>query len=197
MITYIKKSIKGYYITFPEAMDGDYWEDRLGSTFEDFKNNKWVPLTDAQTRFHMDNPDASVEEVWNMNIVSKRTLVQAKRDKIQDIQEYDSSEEVNSFTIGSLNMWLTVQERQQISTQIASNEAVGRETMTRWFKGHEFTFPISLWKEMLVSLEVYAGDALNVTESHKAAVNALETIEEVDNYDYKSGYPQKLHFNID
>lgn len=47
---------------------------------------------------------------------------------------------------------------------------------------------------MLVALEVYAGDALNVTESHKAAVNALETIEEVDNFDITTGYPDKLSF---
>jgi hypothetical protein len=47
---------------------------------------------------------------------------------------------------------------------------------------------------MLVALEVYAGDALNVTEAHKAAVNALETIEEVDNFDITVGYPEKLSF---
>jgi len=48
---------------------------------------------------------------------------------------------------------------------------------------------------MLIALEVYAGDALNVTESHKAAVNALTTIEEIDSYDYMTGYPEKLVFN--
>ena len=69
--------------------------------------------------------------------------------------------------------------------------------MTRWFEGQEFTFPIATWKQMLVALEVYAGDALNVTEAHKAAVNALNNVEDVDNYDYMTGYPDKLHFNIE
>lgn len=91
-------------------------------------------------------------------------------------------------------MWLTVDERQQLATQISSNEAIGRETMTRWFNGHEFTYPITSWKQMLVALEVYAGDALNVTESHKAAVNALNDIESVDNFDITVGYPEKLSF---
>ena len=66
--------------------------------------------------------------------------------------------------------------------------------MTRWFNGHEFTYPIASWKQMLVALEVYAGDALNVTEAHKAAVDALETIEAVDNFDITAGYPEKLSF---
>jgi len=56
--------------------------------------------------------------------------------------------------------------------------------MTRWFNGNEYTFPLSTWKQMLIALEVYAGDALNTTEKHKAAVQALESIEEVENYDY-------------
>ena len=45
-------------------------------------------------------------------------------------------------------------------------------------------------------LEVYAGDALNVTESHKAAVNALNSVEEVEAYDITDGYPEKLTFEV-
>jgi hypothetical protein len=46
---------------------------------------------------------------------------------------------------------------------------------------------------MLNALEVYAAEALNVTESHKAAVNALTTIEEIEQYDITTGYPEKLN----
>lgn len=124
----------------------------------------------------------------------ERTLEQAKHEKIFEIEDYDRSEAVNSFTIGNQTMWLTVDERQQLATQISSNEAIGRDTMTRWFNGHEFTYPIASWKQMLVALEVYAGDALNVTESHKATVNVLNDIESVDNFDITVGYPEKLSF---
>lgn len=121
-------------------------------------------------------------------------LEEAKSSKLKALDAYDSSEAVNSFTIGGQAMWLTVDERQQLATQISANEAVGRESMTRWFGGQEFTFPISAWKQMLVALEVYAGDAINVTESHKAAINNLNTIEEVDEYDFTAGYPARLLF---
>ncbi len=121
-------------------------------------------------------------------------LEEAKSSKLKALDAYDSSEAVNSFTIGGQVMWLTVDERQQLATQISANEAVGRESMTRWFGGQEFTFPISAWKQMLVALEVYAGDAINVTESHKAAINNLNTIEEVEGYDFTAGYPARLLF---
>lgn len=121
-------------------------------------------------------------------------LERAKVAKINAIEAYDKSDNVNSFTLGGQKMWLTVEEREQIATQISANEAVGRSEMTRWFGGHDFTFPLTTWKQMLVALEVYAGDALNVTESHKATVMAMDNIADVEAFDITAGYPDKLTF---
>ena len=121
-------------------------------------------------------------------------LERAKVAKVNAIEAYDKSDSVNSFTLGGQKMWLTVEEREQIATQISANEAVGRSEMTRWFGGHDFTFPLATWKQMLVALEVYAGDALNVTESHKAAVMAMDSVEEVEAFDITQGYPERLVF---
>ena len=130
------------------------------------------------------DPEPSEEEL----------LERAKQNKIAELEAYDQSDAVNSFTINGQSMWLNVEERQQIATQISANEAIGRETMTRWFGGQSFTFPVNIWKQMLVALEVYAGDAINVTESHRAAINALESIEDVEDYDFTVDYPNKLEF---
>lgn len=194
--TYIKLDIRGYYIEFDEMFDPNLYNN-LGDTYQDFLDNKWVLLSDEQVQFHIDNPTANVKEVWDMQLTPTppRTLEDAKYEMIHTIDEYDSSEAVNSFTLGNQIMWLTVEERQQIATQISANEAAGRESMTRWFMGQSFTFTLALWKQMLVAIEVYAGDALNVTEAHKAAVMALETIEEVDAFDYEDGYPEKINFD--
>ena len=124
----------------------------------------------------------------------EQLLEKAKQEKLMALDAYDQSEEVNSFEIGGQTMWLNVEERQQIATQISANEAVGRETMTRWFSGQSFTFPLTVWKQMLTALEVYAGDALNVTEGHKAAIEALSSVEDIEGYDLTEGYPEKLSF---
>lgn len=194
---YLRKQHNGYYFETPMEIDTTLWEGQIGETYKDFLNNKWIPLSQEQIQFHKDNPFADIKSVIEMEIqpAEERTLELAKEGLCKQIDFYNESDEVNSFSINGIDMWLTVNERQQIATQISASEAIGREIMTRWYNGIEFTFPLTLWKQMLVALEVYAGDALNVTEAHKAAVNALETIEDVDAYDYHTGYPQKLIFD--
>jgi hypothetical protein len=126
---------------------------------------------------------------------TEEELLENKRGEIlKNIDEYDTSDNVNSFTIGNQTMWLTFEDRSRIKASLEAYEASGAETMTKWFGDAEYTFPISTWKQMLVALEVYASEAFNVTQSHKAAVNALDTIEALENYDYTTGYPTKLNF---
>jgi len=145
-------------------------------------------------------PSAELLEQWGFEEYIEPTptpeelLESSKASKIADLEAYDLSDAVDSFTINGMTMWLTVDERQQIATQIAANEAAGRTEMTRWFNGHPFCFPLTLWQQMLTALEVYAGDAINVTESHRAAINALESVAAVEAYQFQSGYPTKLTF---
>ena len=121
-------------------------------------------------------------------------LAQAKVEKIMQINAYDASDAVEQFTINDVPMWLGHELRQQIRTSADAYTAMGYENMTKVFNGTEFTFPIALWKQMLNALEVYAAEALNTTERHKNAVNALATVEAVTDYDYTMDYPQKLAF---
>ena len=49
---------------------------------------------------------------------------------------------------------------------------------------------------MLAALEVYAVDCYNKTTDHIFTVNALETLEEVEAYNYMVDYPEVLTFNL-
>jgi len=46
-------------------------------------------------------------------------------------------------------------------------------------------------------LEAYAGDCQEVTNGHRAAINSLLTVQEVEAYSFETGYPQKLVFNLE
>ena len=48
---------------------------------------------------------------------------------------------------------------------------------------------------MLNALELYALDCYNVTQAHLVAVNNMNFAEQIENYDYAVGYPNKLIFN--
>jgi hypothetical protein len=57
--------------------------------------------------------------------------------------------------------------------------------------------PTSMAEEMLAQLQLYADQCFIVTKQHKAAVEQLTTIEEVDNFPYMEDYPPKINFAID
>ena len=100
-------------------------------------------------------------------------------------------------------MWLTREERTQIDESINAYEGVGATEMTKYFYGVPYTFSLTVWKQMLNALIVYASESLNNTERHKAAINAFKddpsdssntALDELIAYDFTTGYPQKLAF---
>ena len=121
-------------------------------------------------------------------------LARAKANKIAELEAYDASEEVNSFSVDGKTMWLDAATRQQLRISLDAMQQAGRETVTKWFDGLEYTYPIDVWYYMLGLVEVYASDALNVTESHKAAINAKTTVKQVEDYNFRQNYPEKLVF---
>ena len=121
----------------------------------------------------------------------------ARGNKLMAIEDYDQSDNVNQFYLGGVPMWLDAPTRQQLRISIEAYQATGAETATKWFGGQQFTFPTSAWFQMLNALEVYAAEALNVTEAHKAAVMAMDNVEDIENYDITAGYPEKLNLTTE
>lgn len=121
----------------------------------------------------------------------------ARGNKLMAIEDYDQSDNVNQFFLGGVPMWLDAPTRQQLRISIEAYQATGAETVTKWFGGQQFTFPTSAWLQMLNALEVYAAEALNVTEAHKAAVMAMDNVEDIEAYDITAGYPEKLNLTTE
>ena len=130
----------------------------------------------------------------------KERLAQAKRQKVAEIEAYDSSEEVNSFLVNigndSVMAWFTPEQRADYKNSIDAAELLGREVVRPVINGREIELPVSVAKTALAQIQLYANKCYGVTEQHKAAVNALETVEEVEAYEYRTGYPEKLTFDV-
>lgn len=121
----------------------------------------------------------------------------ARGNKLMAIEDYDQSDNVNQFYLSGVPMWLDAPTRQQLRISIEAYQATGAETVTKWFGGQQFTFPTSAWLQMLNALEVYAAEALNVTEAHKAAVMAMDNVEDIEAYDITQGYPEELNLTTE
>lgn len=123
-------------------------------------------------------------------------LEQAKMDKIAEIAAYDQSSSVNAFYLNGEQHWLDFNLRDRV---FAGNERIaykGREETSLWLDGKCFVMPIAAAQDLICTIEVYAKDCYNVTATHQAEVNKLTNIEEVEAYDYKTGYPEKLNLKV-
>lgn len=123
-------------------------------------------------------------------------LEEAKTKKIAEITTYDTSDKVNGFILNGLLVWLDKATRVGLMNSTTIAKAAGQQTTTLWLKGIKLVVDCDKAIQLLSALEMYALECFNVTASHKAAVSELKSIEEVEVYDYKAGYPKMLEMNV-
>lgn len=134
-------------------------------------------------------------EAWKQKWAEK-ALTLAKNAKIAEIAAYDTSDKVNGFVLNGLLVWLDKATRVGLMNSTTIAKAAGQETTTLWLKGIKLVVGCDKAIQLLSALEMYALECFNVTASHKAAVGELKTIEEVEAYDYKAGYPKMLEMSV-
>lgn len=128
--------------------------------------------------------------------INAMQLKQAKADKIAEITAYDTSSAVNGFVLNGLLVWLDKATRVGLMNSTTIAKAAGQETTTLWLGGVKLVVDCDKAIQLLSALEMYALECFNVTASHKAAVGWLMSIEEVEAYDYKAGYPKMLEMSV-
>lgn len=122
-------------------------------------------------------------------------LTQTLLSKIKEINEYDTSTAVNLFYINDIEVWLDKSIRTGLMLRFQSELALGDITTTLWYGDMEFILPLNTAMQMLYALEKYASQCYDNTKKHLSEVKKLTTIEDINNYDYTTGYPEKLKFN--
>jgi hypothetical protein len=137
-----------------------------------------------------------LEDGWVEYVVPEPTeeerLKREKKHKIREIERFDSSKDVNSFSIDGISLWLDKATRVGLKLRFESEIAMGRENTTLWSEGIEFVLPLEMAVQMLYGLELYASACYDNTQRHLATVDKMESIDDVRAYDHKAGYPDKL-----
>ena len=135
-----------------------------------------------------------VSEEWRERC--KATLEKAKKEKLEAILAYDTSSDVNGFMLNGNKVWLDKETRVGLMNSTTIAKSVGQKTTTLWLGSMKLVVDCDKAIQLLSALEMYALECFNVTASHKQAVSKLTTIEEVEDYDYKAGYPKMLEMSI-
>lgn len=116
----------------------------------------------------------------------------AKAAKIAEIAAYSNSDAVNTLTFNGMKTWLTPNVRANYLVSLDAAELLGETDITFVVEGVQASLPIKQVRLLLAKIQRYADACFIVTEGHKRAVRALQTVEEVEKYDYTKGYPEKL-----
>jgi hypothetical protein len=127
---------------------------------------------------------------------ANRGLARAKREVLKKIEAYDTSSAVNGFVLNGAVVWLDKATRVGLMNSTTIAKAMGQATTTLWLGDTKLEVGCDMAIQLLSALEMYALECFNVTASHKAAVSELKSIEEVEAYDYKAGYPKMLEMEV-
>lgn len=200
MITYIWKQAPGYYIEFNEEIDPIYWEGQIGETLDDFYAGKWVKLSNEQVAFHNEHENASLSEMFNMElepVVEPDPVEVARNAKLANLEMFDKSTDINDFTVnGEMHAWFTPEIRSNYRNSIDAAKLLGVESLDVFIGDTLVTIPTASAEQMLAAIQLYADQCFIKTKQHEAAIKALNTVEDINNYDYTVGYPTKLNFTL-
>lgn len=157
------------------------------------KNNKPYLISELEIGNVLKNPEllsmysmSELDELYKKyfgNYVYTYKYILAEKIKL-----YDSSVDVNSFLIEGSPFWLDKATRVGLM-HLANCSSDDLELV---LGDKILTFPVDFAKAFLAKLEVYAGQCYLQTQKHLIAVKELTNIEDIINYDYTTGYPDKI-----
>lgn len=104
------------------------------------------------------------------------------------VELYDKSESVNSFIYKGRNYWLDKQQRSCMRTLAES----GLESIEFVLDDTTITLPSTFVKQFIDALEVYAYKCFVITAKHLQAISKIDDPLEILNYNYTTGYPDKI-----
>lgn len=115
---------------------------------------------------------------------------------IDIIREYDKSRDIEEFYIDDISLWLDRDERAILQRRFEIELKNDINISTLWKDGIRFDIKIIDGMKMLDELELYAIKCFDTTNMHINNVKQLKNIEDIKHYDYRTDYPEKLHFNL-
>ena len=172
---------------------------------ENLKNIEQVGFNKYVLNLSQINHTPKAEDTWDrydtqyfeVPITGLPTTHRIKEELIKLQNEYDMSEEVNSFTINGITGWIDRNTRIALKNSINVMESKEQSTYTVWLGGYQMELPIPIIRNFLDALEVYAIEAFNVTQLHLAEINEIEDRDELFTYDVSKGYPEKINIDLD
>lgn len=82
---YLQKEVINNQCEFSFELDSDNYT--VGSTWEDYLNGYWIPMSEAQIAFSENNPSASIKEIFDMKLIVIEDPIQSIEEKNNIIRQ--------------------------------------------------------------------------------------------------------------
>lgn len=139
--------------------------------------------------------DGWVEYVYKAPELTEEEKIERKRKEILNkIDIYDQSNKVNIFYIGEYEVWLDKATRAGLKLRFEAEIAIGKTETSLWYNNVQFPLELENAMKMLYALELYASECYDNTQYHKMMISELTDFNAINEYDYTTGYPEKLRF---
>ena len=187
-----------YRVAWAKTMQVDKTEDGQGKESSlcdymleryDYKPSMDLILNDILAS----GEQASMEEIKEISEgLGVDPLEYMKKAMLNYIEKYDVSSSVNSFYLNGKQEWLDKATRVGLMNSINVAQKSGSQKIELWLENYKLELDCNKAIELLSKIEMYAMNCFNATAMHKKQVSEFSNIEDFLNYDYKSGYPDKL-----
>lgn len=186
-----------------EIMETSMWWHHINRGFYDYpieggveiSHKYWLELLDGQSNGKNITSDENGYPILTDPVVS---INDVRAMKLSELDNYDSSDKVNVFTLNGRSLWFDKATRASLSNNISIEETEKEQTTRLWFGNppEYMDLPIEPVKRMLTQLEKYAKQTFEITQQHKADICKLTDIDALQSYDVSVGYPTPLTFEI-
>lgn len=158
-----------------------------------------IPFSEVDGNLYKDYLNLLQDIKYNVkrdfDLIEERDPIQEAIKQLQKkIVEYDSSDNVNQFTVSGVPIWLDKETRAGLKLRFEAELALGNTDTILWYEGLQFPLKLENAIQMLYAIEVYASQCYDCTQSHLSKVTTLKTLPAIELYDYAANYPNKLSF---
>ena len=152
------------------------------------QEEKYVKLSPEQCDFADANPGATIQELWNKELVVIEPDI--REEILSLISSYDISDEVNGFFVNDNHAWFDRDTRASLRASIDAAEKLGEIEVQWLINGVLLTLPIDFASEKLAKIQRYADACFLVTEQNKLYAQS-ENNEVLTAYRDNKTYKQK------
>lgn len=161
------------------------------------ENSKYIVVIKDDMQIFNPSEELILSDGWEEYIKPEIPDIDLIRNnKIDEINMYDNSNDINTFFINDLPCWLNKSERNYILTRLNAEKINNIENTSMWINNINYILPVDIALDFIYKLEIYASKCLDTTKTHIYNINNLSNIEEINNYNITSGYPEKIYFNF-